>query len=291
MNFLDLGPEHSDAGRARAAVLPVAYEATTSYGGGTLLGPAAIIKASSQVEVYDEIRRCSPAEDFGIATLDEGAPAAIDPDLARLQMEEAIESAMVPGRVVCVLGGEHSITPVAVEAVASTMPDIVAVVLDAHADLRDSYDGSRNSHACASRRISEICPVLEIGVRSLSAECAAFLESSDRVKAVFAHDLAAGEVPFGAISDFCGGKPVYLSIDIDCLDPSEMPATGTPEPGGLSYRQVLAIIDEVARSASRIAGLDLVELAPIKGIHAPDFLAARLCYKAITAAVMGPAGG
>jgi len=289
MNFLDLEPEHSDAASARAAVLPLPYEKTTSYGTGTARGPAAIIAASQQVEVFDELRGRTPAEDLGIATLDAFTPSAKTPEACVDEIEAAVAAELRDGRLLCALGGEHALSVGVARALAKAGgDDLCAVVLDAHSDLRDEYEGTKYSHACATRRISEVMPALVVGLRSISAGCAEFLESSDRVDAVYADEIV-NAVPAAAVAGFCRGKRVFLSIDLDCLDPSVMPATGTPEPGGLTWWQVLGIIDEVARSASEVAALDIVELSPIDGLAAPDFLAARLTYKAITAALLGPA--
>jgi agmatinase len=295
MNFLGLTGDRAEASRARAAVLPVPYERTTSYGRGARLGPAAIIAASAKVEHYDEVLGRSPAAEFAIATLPELRPRSDDPEAAVEEIARGVAGALKPGRLLLVLGGEHALSagvirPVA-EAARAAREKLCAVVLDAHSDLRDSFGGTRYSHACASRRISEHCPVLEIGIRSLSDECAEFLAGEGKLRAgvVFAHEIPPGEIPAKRISDFCRGRSVYLSVDIDVLDPSEMPSTGTPEPGGLSWRQVIAVVDEVARAGEGFACMDLVELAPLEGLRAPDFLAARLAYRMIAAGVLGPA--
>lgn len=289
MTFMGLEPGLSDPARSKAAVLSVPYELTTSYGKGTANGPAAIMAASAQLEHYDELRGRSPADEFGIATLDELRPASDDPERAVDEIARGVAASLSPGRLLCVLGGEHAVSEGVARAVAGAAAGpMVAVVLDAHSDLRNEYEGSPHSHACATRRISELMPVLAIGIRSLCEECAEFLDSSDRVNMIFAHEIA-GAVPSAAIAGFCRGKSVYLSIDIDCLDPSIMPSTGTPEPGGLTWWQALAVIDEVAGSAESFAAVDVVELAPIAGLSAPDYLAAKLAYRAITAAILGPA--
>jgi agmatinase len=176
-----------------------------------------------------------------------------------------------------VLGGEHTVSVGAVQAIAESHPDLVAVVLDAHADLRNEYQGSPFSHACATRRISEICPVVQVGVRSFSREEAEFLRGRDW------HFIPAKKIRPGSdwISEAVSpirGRPVYLSIDLDALDPSIMPAVGTPEPGGMSWAEVLSLTSEIARQAEVVA-FDVVELAPIPGLTAPDFLAAELIYK------------
>jgi agmatinase len=292
-----LGPDYEwdDDGAARVAVLPVAHEATTSYGKGTARGPEAMLAASAEIEHWDELRGRSPCNEFGIATLPVLRPSAADPAGAVDEIAEAAREVVASGRMPIVLGGEHSISsgtirPVA-EAAAAAGEELCAVVLDAHSDLRAEYDGTPFSHACAARRVSEHCPALAIGVRSLSEECIAFLdgEGAGRVEVIYSHEMV-NAVPAAAIAGFCRGRSVFLSIDLDALDPSIMPATGTPEPGGLTWWQALGVIDEVARAASRIAYMDVVELAPIDGLAAPDFLAAKLAYKAITAAMLGPTG-
>jgi agmatinase len=289
-NFLALPAELCDPKSSAAWVLPVPYEGTTSYGSGTRNGPAAILAASRQVELFDREFDCEPAAQFGVHTLDPLALVHRSPDA----MIETIDTAAIgilsgrPGpQLLCVLGGEHSISAGVARALAGAVrpEQLVAVQVDAHADLRDSYEGSRFSHACAARRIQEVCPVMQIGIRNLSEEEQRFRQSSDRVQTVFAEDLHGRWLE--ELARFVRGKTVYLTIDLDGLDPSIMPAVGTPEPGGLSWAQLLGLVRVVVQHSARLLAFDLVELAPIPGLVAPDFLAARLAYKVMSLALLG----
>lgn len=282
-NFLALEPELCAAERAKAWVLPIPYEATTSYGAGTRNGPAAIIAASRQVELFDREFQGEPAVRFGVHTLNPLGLVHRSPEA----MIEAIETAVIgvlSGRprpeLLVVLGGEHSISAGVARGLAGTEAggDLVAVQIDAHADLRDSYEGSRFSHACAARRILEVCPVMQIGIRSLSQEEEEFRQKSNRVQTVFAEETADGRY-LERLAEFVRGKRVYLTVDLDGLDPSIMAAVGTPEPGGLSWGQMLEIVRVIGREAAGVPVADVVELTPIPGLAAPDFLAAKLVYK------------
>jgi len=290
-NFLGLPEELSRAGKAAAWVLPVPYEATTSYGAGTRNGPAAILAASRQVELYDPEFDCEPASEFGVHTLPALEPAHDSP-AAMIERTAAAVRAVLSGapapRLLALLGGEHSLTAGAVRGTAAAAPDedLVCVQIDAHADLRDEYEGSAYSHACAARRILDTCPLFQVGVRNLSAEGAAFLRRNDRVRTVFARDALRDPSFPARLAEFVRGKSVYLTIDVDGLDPAIMPAVGTPEPGGLSWDSMLDIARTVCREAARLRVFDVVELAPIPGLAAPDFLCARLAYKIMSLALM-----
>jgi agmatinase len=294
---LFLGPEtffnfdprdaHGGPARARAWVLPVPYEGTTSYGAGTRFGPAAIIDASREVELYDREFGCEAALEYGVHTLPRMALDHSSPDAMVARIERAAAGVLsgdpVPELLVT-LGGEHSITPGVVRAVARARSgaagDLVCVQIDAHADLRDEYEGTPASHASAMRRVIETCPVFQVGIRNISVLEEEFRRSTDRVRTVFAEEATAPDGGFLAdLAEFCRGKPVYLTIDLDGLDPSIMPATGTPEPGGLSWARVLEVARTVAREAASVPAFDVVELAPVAGLRAPDFLAAKLVYK------------
>ena len=280
-NFLGL-PEASSGPHSRVWVLPVPYEATTTYGRGAKLGPAAIIAASAQVELYDRRLNCEPALDFGVHTL---PPLLLD-DLAPAAAVGAIAAQVRhlsdPGRLLCVLGGEHGLSIGVARALHEVFGDFATVQIDAHADLRDSYEETPLSHACAARRILDQGGSLtQLGVRSLDISEAEFLRGyPDRVRTFFACDMLADK---GYLTELAGrltGKRVYLTIDVDCLDPCVMPATGTPEPGGLGWYDVVEIVATIARAAHVIA-FDCVELAPIPGLHHADFTAAKLVYQAM----------
>ena len=297
-NFLRMPAGLASPARAAAWVLPVPYESTTCYGAGTRDGPSAIIAASRQVEFYDLELDCEPALRFGIHTTNPLAPVHGAPEAMAAVVERAVAGILGgahPPRILAILGGEHSISAGAVRGVAAAMRpkgrskarDLVVVQVDAHGDLRDSYEGSRWSHACAGRRILDVCPLFQVGVRSLSAEEAELLRRRRDVKAVFASEAAEGRAALDALASFVRGKRVYLSIDLDGLDPSIMPAVGTPEPGGLSWQRLLEVVRVVLSEAAGVPAFDVVELAPIPGQHAPDYLAATLVYKVISLALLG----
>jgi agmatinase len=179
-------------------------------------------------------------------------------------------------KIPVMLGGEHSITFGAVQAMQDRYPGITVLQLDAHADLRDAYQCSPYSHAAVARRIAGICPLVQGGIRSLSAEEAAFMKEG-KVQTFFADDILAGT---GWREKICESlsEDVYVTIDMDVFDPAIMPSTGTPEPGGVGWRDILGLLKELSRRC-RIRGFDVVELAPIPGLVAPDFLAAKLVYR------------
>ena len=210
-------------------------------------------------------------------------------------MVEAIE-AVVAGlfsepagpEMLAVLGGEHTVSVGVVRGLARARgaTDLVVVQIDAHADLRDEYEGSPYSHACAARRILETCPVFQIGIRNISAAEESFRRQSVRVRTFFAEESLEGPELLEELGKFVRGKQVFLTIDLDGLDPSIMPAVGTPEPGGLSWARTLEVVRVVCRESAGVPVFDVVELAPIPGMIAPDFLAAKLVYKTMALALM-----
>lgn len=291
-NFLGLSAEQSESAQARAWVLPIPYEATTSYGAGARNGPAAILQASRQVELYDREFDGEPAVALGIHTMASLWSVHRGPE-AMVQTIEGVVAETLTGsprpEVLAVLGGEHTISAGVARGLARAIPPekLVAVQIDAHADLRDQYEGTPFSHACAARRILDVCPVFQIGIRNLSAEEEAFRRTSDRVKTVFAEEAIDSVAFLNELEEFVRGMHVYLTIDLDGLDPSIMAAVGTPEPGGLSWQRTLEVIRVVCRAAERVPVFDVVELAPIPALPAPDFLAAKLVYKTIALALAG----
>ncbi len=308
-NFLGLPEELATAARARVWVLPIPYEGTTSYGAGTRHGPAAIIAASRQVELFDREFDCEPAVWFGVHAMSplglihrspeamveviEAAVAGVlsgDKGKTSEQREAPVPvSSRVPD-VLAVLGGEHTISVGVVRGLARAKgaADLVAVQIDAHADLRDEYDHTPYSHACAARRIVETCPVFQIGVRNISAAEEQFRRQSSRITTFFAEESLEGPELLEDLGRFVRGKQVFLTIDLDGLDPSIMPAVGTPEPGGLSWARTLEVVRVVCRESARVPVFDVVELAPIPGLTGPDFLAAKLVYKIMALALMPP---
>jgi agmatinase len=198
------------------------------------------------------------------------------------KIKRVVQPWVSQGKLICALGGEHTITAALVQSCQTRYPDFNVVALDAHADLRESCDGSKLSHACVMRRLYELGrPLTILGTRSYSKEEADLLWVAPRLKMFKARELktpAGWDAALVHLQGITG--PVYLSIDLDALDPGIMPAVGTPEPGGLSYRQVLAIIETLTKRGP-VIGLDLVELAPIPGHKVSEFTAARLLYKAL----------
>jgi len=281
-NFLGLPPDASSFDRSAVVVLPVPYELSTSYGGGTRNGPAAILRASAQVELYDRELDDEPALRWGVHTLPALARDLSSPENAVAAVEDAVADLAATGKLVVVLGGEHSLSVGVARGLHRALGDFVTVQLDAHADLRDTYEGTPYSHACAMRRIVELSAVIQVGIRSLDVTEAAFIrENPDRVSTYFAEDVVGREEFAAELAGQVRGKRVFLTIDVDALDPSIMPATGTPEPGGLSWQDTVSILRTLNREAD-VIGFDCVELAPIPGLHAPDFLAAKLAYKTMT---------
>jgi agmatinase len=280
-NFLGLPPEHSDFESSRALILPVPYDATTSYQGGTKAGPQAILEASRQVELYDRDSDEEPALRWGVHTLPPLAPDLRSPEATVDTITDAVAELAATGKLLAVLGGEHSLSIGVARGLHRALGDFTTVQLDAHADLRDSYEGTPYSHACAARRIAEFSPLVQLGLRSIDIAEAAFLrEHPERVTAFFADDMHTSRAYLPALAEAVRGKRVFLTIDLDVLDPSIMPATGTPEPGGLGWYDLWEIIQTVHAHAEILA-FDCVELSPIPGLHAPDFLAAKLVYKTL----------
>lgn len=285
--FLGLDPEDAgDPRAARAVIVPFGLEATVSYGGGTAGGPAAMLAASKQVELFDEEFWCEPVRDYGVATL---VPPEIATPVERAldQLAGLTGAILAEGRFPMVFGGEHSITPGAIRPFLEKFPDLAVLHFDAHADLRDGYEGEHFSHASAIRRVLDhpTVEVVSVGIRNISASEIPFLEANrHRIHIHWAKDKALWTLD--RIVGPLRGRPVYLTFDLDGFDGSVMPATGTPEPGGLFWDDAMAIIGKAAQVCD-IVGADINELAPQPQFHGCDFLAARLAYKIISLACLG----
>lgn len=286
-SFLD--PLREDGGKpeaARAVVIPFGLEASVSYGGGTAHGPAAIIEASHQLELFDEELWREAYLDYGIAALREPA-IATDVAAALDQLEATVEKVLAAGRFPFVLGGEHSLTAGAIRPFVRRHPDLVVLQLDAHADLRDGYLGEHYSHAAAMRRVLDHPGVsmVQVGIRAFSQPEAEFYEANrQRVHMHLAVDQPRWDIE--AMLAPLAGRPVYITVDIDALDGAIMPATGTPTPLGMTYREVLEILRR-ACEVGRVVGINIVEFSPIKGFHAYDALAAHLAAKMLNYALSG----
>ena len=288
-DFLDLPEATAEHARAAVLLLPIPFEATVSYGHGTVDGPAAIIDASQQVELYDREFDSEPALAYGVHTLPAltlpAAPAAAVDAIAA-----AVAEAASSGKLVVGLGGEHTISVGFGRGLLQALGGPITIVqLDAHCDLRDSYEDSPYSHACIARRLLEedgIEQVLQLGIRSLCPEEIGFARANpDRVRIWFSEDVHAGGWQAELIQRL-QGRRVYLTIDVDGLDPSIVPATGTPEPDGLTWNEALMILRTVTQHAT-VIGLDCVELAPAENLHMANFAVAKLLYKTISYVKMG----
>jgi len=279
-NFGALPGGYSRYESSRAVIFPVPLERTTTYMAGTRNGPAAIIAASRNMELYDEELACETFLKCGIATLHpmDTQEGPLEKVFAELHTTEL--NLLNDGKFPVVLGGEHSLTAPLVSAAARKFPDLTVLQIDAHADLRDCYQDNRSSHASVMRRVVEICPAIQVGIRSLSVEEAAAIPKLP-TKIYWARDIV--HAPLNTwlplvLADLSAN--VYLTVDLDGFDPAYVPATGTPEPGGLDWYQVTSLIREVA-AMKNIVAMDVVELLPQPGDHASDFLAAKLIYKTL----------
>ncbi len=278
-NFLGLDPGQSTYETSRFAVLPIPYDATASFMSGSRLGPRAIIGASQQVELYDHDLG-GEFVDAGVVTMDPLPPNVAGPEAMQEDIFKAASTVIDDGKFLLALGGEHSVTTGLVRAVKAKYPSISVLQVDAHADLRDSYEGSKHSHACVMRRIHELgVPFIGVGVRNYSIEEARFMEQAD-ITPITALDCHASDGWLDRVIERLNDQ-VYLTIDIDGFDPSSAPGTGTPEPGGLDWYQVVALLQTVAAEKTIVAG-DIVEVVPVPGQVVTEFLAAKLGYKIIS---------
>ena len=271
-------PEPAAFDRAKVVVLPVPLESTTSYVSGTRNGPREILVASSHMELWDDETN-TDIHPIGIYTLPEMELPFDDMGDIMEEIRRVTAEVLEHGKFPVVLGGEHSITAPIVAAVAAKHPGLSVLQIDAHADLRDTYMGTRFNHACAMRRVLEHAPCTQVGIRSMSTEEARvaptlpttiFYDVNMRQDKNWIDKIVASL-----------GETVYITIDCDGMDPAIMPATGTPEPGGLSWYEMLTLLRAVI-SARNVVGCDLVELSPLPGMVAPNFMCAKLIYKILT---------
>jgi agmatinase len=311
-NFGGLSPEFSRFATAKAVILPVPYDLTTSYLPGTRRGPHAVLEASTHLELYDEELQREIYK-MGIHTLPYLEPSAANPEETIARVEEMIAWVIEREKFPVMLGGEHSLTLAPVRALRKKFGNFSILQLDAHADLRESFQNTRFNHACVGRRMHELgLNIVQIGVRAISAEEAEFIQSAKDLYVCFdyeLHDVALTPGP-SPVGDYGRGvpagrgegqrsrteeglgvralttalsklhDPVYVTLDLDVFDPALMPAVGTPEPGGLDWYTVLKILRYVGEKHT-VLGFDVVELCPIAGMIGPDFLAAKLVYKMI----------
>ena len=286
MNYLSnklgfLGIDNKFSFKEKAVVIPFGLEKTVSYGSGTKNGPKEIIKASHQVELYDEELNCEPYKKIGIKTL---KPFKINKNIKiALKKISDINSKIIDKKLFPItFGGEHSITPGCIAPFAKKFKKICLLHFDAHADLRESYNGEKVSHASAIKRCLDYknVSVISFGIRNISAsEIPCLKKNYSRINIFWAKDKMRWNL--NKFKKMIKGKTVYLTFDVDGLDSSIMPATGTPEPGGLLWDETLNII-KIASKNSNIVGADINELAPIKGFNSYNFLVAKLAYKILS---------
>lgn len=271
--FGDFTPEQIAYDTAEVAILPVPYDGTSTWIKGADRGPEALLDASFNLEFYD-IETGTEVYKRGIATLD---PVLEDssPEAMADEVERRMERILADGKFPVLIGGEHSVSIGAFRAVARRYPSLSILQLDAHSDMRDEYEGSACNHACVMARANELTPhITQVGIRSTARE---ELHNIDSKRTFYAHRIAEDDSWVERVSAQLGDE-VYITIDLDVFDPAYLPSTGTPEPGGLSYREVMALLRRVIRE-HRVVGLDVVELCPNPAAKASDFLAAKLIYQ------------
>lgn len=259
-------------------ILPVPYEATVSFGTGTRFGPRAIVHASRFLELYDHELDSVPHE-IGIHTLPELVLPCSGPKEALGELRRVLDLLLDKGKFVIMLGGEHSLSGPAILAHADRLPQgaLSVLQLDAHADLRAEYEGTPFSHACAMYSVHDRVRLVPVGVRSMTSEERALVRKAE-IPVIFGRELESGDWIDRAMSAI--GDHVYVTIDVDYFDPSLVPSTGTPEPGGGTWYPTLQLLERVFEERN-VVGCDVVELAPTPGITAPDVLAAKLVYKLV----------
>ena len=273
--FNFMGLDEQDYQKSKVVVFPVPYSSTACWKTWTNEGPQAIIEASRHMELYDIESKSDPSKE-GIFTLEPLEPSKNSPKETISRVKKVVDKILKDKKFLMMLGGEHSITLGAVQSFKEKFSNFSVLQIDAHADLRNLYEGSIYHHGSVMRRVRELgIPVTQVGLRSISEEDADYVKKA-KIKTIF----PAPDLPIDKIIATLK-KNVYLTIDLDGLDPSIMPSVGTPEPGGLGWYEVLSLIKKVARQR-KIIGADVVELAPTPGLHAPDFIAAKLVYKIIS---------
>ena len=282
-NFLALEEEHSSFESSSIAIVSAPYEKTVSYGGGTVEGPKGILSASAYVEFYDDEFKSELCFEKGICTIEPIKFGKKDGKQALDLIEKQVTDLLNAGKFVVTLGGEHTISTAPILAHLKKYPQMSVLHFDAHSDLRESYQGSKYSHASFMARVTEVMPpknITQVGIRALCKEEAEFIKKND-VKTFFASSIRRGihkknwqKQVAKSLNDL-----VYITFDVDYFDPAIMPSTGTPEPDGFLYHETLEVFRQLRLQGKQIIGFDIVELAPVKGVSHPDILTARLLYK------------
>ncbi|MBA4394245.1 MAG: agmatinase, partial [Desulfobacca sp.] len=274
-----LSPETADV-----LIQPIPYDSTTSFQPGTRFGPEAILQASSQVELWDEELGWEPMSHKTCLTLPDIPRNHHGPEEMLGDIYEHLRPYWEQKKLILALGGEHTIAIPLVQGVKKNFPDLVVLVLDAHADLRESWEGSSFSHACTLKRIAELdLPVFHLGLRSLSREEQLFLNGQTQIRSYPSQEILfqKGLLRFQKELAALGRRNIYLSLDIDALDPSLIPGTGTPEPGGLYWHHLLQTLKIIVDHGS-IRGIDICELMPLPGSRLSEFVAAKIIFKILS---------
>lgn len=279
-NFLAIEEQYSDYKNSKIAILPVPYEVTTSYGKGTARGPMAILKASHYVEFFDEELNRELCYEKGICSVkqldmtDKRGSAALE------YIQKHVTQLLEDDKFVVTLGGEHTISTAPIKAHFDKYPDMTVLHFDAHSDLREEYEGTKFSHACFAKRVSEFTTnITQVGIRAQSIEEYSYIKEKD-IKTFYAYEIRNGRygvdwqnMVLSTLSD-----NVYITFDVDYFDPSIMPSTGTPEPNGLYWAETMNLLKRLGETKN-VVGFDVVELAPRKDFTYPDFMTAKLIYK------------
>lgn len=286
-NFLGIEKEFSSFEKSKVVILPIPYEATVSYGGGTAKGPDAILKASHYVELYDEETKREVHKELGIATLEYLKLSNIDSKAALGLIYNKCLRLLDENKFIISLGGEHTISQALIASFANKYKNLSVLQIDAHSDLRIEYNGDKLSHACVMARVCEFLSpekIVQVGIRAQCKEEAEFIKNN-KVNTFYAHDIRRGKfikLGKGWQESVLKGltEHVYVTFDVDGLDPSIMPSTGTPEPNGLYWDEVMKLFKLLGEN-KKVVGADVVEFAPIKWLHYPDLTAAKLVSKMI----------
>ena len=261
---------------AKVVIVPVPYGETVSYKKGTENGPSAILNASDNMELFDEESK-KETYAIGINTMPSLEVKGLRPEEMVGVVEAKISDVFKHNKMPVILGGEHTLTIGAILAAKKEYKDLSILYFDAHYDLKDSYEGTKYSHACVARRLLESAPIVEAGVRSLSKKEHDFLKGKDNIKIINMFDIMKIPDWAGVVKEHLS-KNVYITIDLDVFDPSIMPSVGTPEPGGMGWYEFLEAIKHII-GGKKVVGFDVVELCPAKDMITADFMAAKLIYK------------
>lgn len=284
LNFLGLDETGLSPETADVLIQPIPYDSTTSFQPGTRFGPEAILQASQQVELWDEELGWEPMAHKTCLTLPDIPRNHGGPERMIGDIYDRLSPFWDHKKVIFALGGEHTITVPLVKGVKKNYPDLVVLVFDAHADLRDSWEGSSFSHACTLKRIAELdCPIFHLGLRSLSKEEHAYLIDRDQIRSYTSQEILfqGGLERFRKDLSSMAGSNFYLSLDIDALDPSLIPGTGTPEPGGLDWQHLLQAL-RVIVGQGIVRGMDICELMPLPGSRLSEFVTAKIMFKMLS---------